>query len=106
MREEQRVVSHHAPEHGFMMLGGAFLMWLGLRQWSLPAIMLTAAGGVLVARGIAGDREIERDFDRALHDISPGHANAIIDEASDDSFPASDPPSWTATTGTGDAYQS
>jgi hypothetical protein len=84
-----------------LLLSGAAALGGGGRK-SLTRVVLATAGGLLIARGVSGlsvkqlgayvqklftrRTDLERRFNDGEHDI--------VDAASFDSFPASDPPSY------------
>lgn len=80
---------------------GALLTIYGLRRGGWMGRALAAAGASIMSRAIAGNHDLTRArmwVGRALAGWNSSSQDRVTDE-SDASFPASDAPSWTPTSG-------
>lgn len=84
-------------------VSGAALVLQGLRQRTWAGRVLATVGGGLAWWALTGEGDLgnaRRWFKGALDNLSMRPDDAIH-QASDESFPASDAPSWTPTVGIG-----
>ena len=86
------------PERYASAIGGGFLLALGLNSsspWKRLASMLV--GGGLIYRGVSGQCMLYRMLGKDRRKQAE-RSEAQIDEALEESFPASDPPAFTSST--------
>jgi hypothetical protein len=84
-------------------IGGAALAVQALRQRNVTGGMLAGLGGTLAWWALTGEGDLSdarRWFSNVL-ERAPWRRPDLVHESSADSFPASDAPSFTPTTGTG-----
>jgi len=92
-------LSNYDRERWAALACGAALTSLGVRRRGIVGGMLAAAGTTLSVRALMGRRDLRvaRNWIDQQMRVSGWRPHDIVTTTSEESFPASDPPSWTPT---------
>jgi uncharacterized membrane protein len=86
-------------ERWMVTICGGTLALVGLRQRGVGGLLLAALGGAAAMRALLGYRDVETLRQAATQFRQTTGPRDEVEDASSESFPASDAPGWTPTAG-------